>query len=70
MSNLFKQPEWIDKINRQLIQLRADIYFLLETSKRKANQPHKIRIIVKYDLYKKTEDTRIEILKQKLQLKT
>ncbi|CAI9723926.1 Hypothetical predicted protein [Octopus vulgaris] len=67
-SNVYKRSAWIERINREVIQLRADILSFLKQAKRKLINA--IRIIAKHDLYKKTKDTQIEILKQKLQLKT
>ena len=68
--NIHKKPAWIERINRQMNQLRADISFLVEASKGKTNKTKKRKnIIAKHNLYKKTIEAQIETLKQRIQLK-
>ena len=69
-TNAHKNPAWIEKINKEIKMIRADISFLTQYKENKSEKHNKVKKInSKYNLHKCEMDTKIEILKQKIQLK-
>ena len=69
-TNVRKNPAWIEKINKEIKMMRADISFLKIYNEKRSQKHNKVKkISSKYNLHKCEMDTKIEILKQKIQLK-